>query len=211
MMPSQESSDVPLFGSFYPLMVGGDGEDSSLKRGKECTLMLKHSKGQVTSTLQSTKLTSSLPHPGPSSSPSKKQRRKTNKKKKLEPLPISNAWWRIRDRPPVASCAAKTSPTFSTLTQSPGPSEKQFKCDQCDLSSKSLRGLKVHNGRSHKDSQLPEQLLLESFSPESPEGGGPFSGCTPISFKTKTVADFSSTEKECPARERKRSSQVQKL
>ena len=76
-------------------------------------------------------------------------------------MPISNAWWRIRDRPPVASCAAKTSPTFSTLTQSPGPSEKQFKCDQCDFSSKSLRGLKVHNGRSHKDSQLPEQLLCE--------------------------------------------------
>ena len=88
MILSQESTDVPLalFGSFYPLRVGGDGEDSSLKRGKECTLMLKHSKGQVTSTLQSTKLTSSLPHPGPSSSPSKKQRRKTNKKKKLEPL-----------------------------------------------------------------------------------------------------------------------------
>ena len=88
MILSQESTDVPLalFGSFYPLRVGGDGEDSSLKRGKECTLMLKHSKGQVTSTLQSTKLTSSLPQPGPSSSPSKKKRRKTNKKKKLEPL-----------------------------------------------------------------------------------------------------------------------------
>ena len=85
MILSQESTDVPLalFGSFYPLRVGGDGEDSSLKRGKECTLMLKHSKGQVTSTLQSTKLTSSLPQPGPSSSPSKKKRRKTNKNKEV--------------------------------------------------------------------------------------------------------------------------------
>ena len=35
---------------------------------------------------------------------------------------------------------------------------KPFKCDQCDFSSDSKRGLKVHIGRAQKDQQ-PENLL----------------------------------------------------
>ena len=32
--------------------------------------------------------------------------------------------------------------------------EKQFKCDQCDFGSDTQRGLKVHVGRSHKESEV---------------------------------------------------------
>ena len=35
-------------------------------------------------------------------------------------------------------------------------------CDQCEFSSKSHRGLKVHMERRHKDLQLPENLCDES-------------------------------------------------
>ena len=46
----------------------------------------------------------------------------------------------------------------STSEPSPGQTEKQFKCDQCEFSSESQRGFKVHMGRRHKDLQLPENL-----------------------------------------------------
>ena len=46
----------------------------------------------------------------------------------------------------------------STSEPSPGQTEKQFKCDQCEFTSESQRGFKVHMGRRHKDLQLPENL-----------------------------------------------------
>ena len=49
-------------------------------------------------------------------------------------------------------------PHLKKATQSPGMKEMQFKCDQCNFSSKSKRGLKVHIGKSHKDIQIPEGL-----------------------------------------------------
>ena len=45
---------------------------------------------------------------------------------------------------------AAASPAPSTKVTS----EKQFKCDQCDFGSDSQRGLKVHVGRSHKETEV---------------------------------------------------------
>ena len=62
-------------------------------------------------------------------------------------------------------------PAVSTSEPSPGQTEKQFKCDQCEFSSESQRGFKVHMGRSHKDLQLPENLRddeCEEFLAVSP-------------------------------------------
>ena len=55
--------------------------EEMIKQGKECSLVLKHNKGKVTTTLQST---SCLPHP--SLSASNKTRKKASKKKRLEGL-----------------------------------------------------------------------------------------------------------------------------
>ena len=66
------------------------------------------------------------------------------------------------------AAAATTSPSASsTLSQSPGTSETLFKCDLCDFSSKSKRGLKVHTGRSHKEKD--QQMPVESLRGEEPE------------------------------------------
>ena len=143
--------------------------EEMVKRGEECTLMLKHSRGQVTATLQSTKQASTLPSSSVSSSASakkkKKNRKKGNKEKRLEGL-LAYHQRLVEEKglPPsrlmLQQAAAKTSPSASsTLNQSPGPSEEDFKCELCAFSSKSQRGLKVHIGRSHKDPQLPEELL----------------------------------------------------
>ena len=51
--------------------------------------------------------------------------------------------------------SASVSPTQSAEVGKP------FKCDQCDFSSDSKRGLKVHKGRAHKDQQLPENLRVD--------------------------------------------------
>ena len=63
--------------------------EAMVKRGEECSLMLKHSKGKITATLQCTTPT---PSPARSSSPSptspakKRKKRKGSKEKRLKTL-----------------------------------------------------------------------------------------------------------------------------
>ena len=77
--------------------------EEMIKQGKECSLVLKHNKGKVTTTLQST---SCLPHP--SLSASKKTRKKASKKKRLEGLlATTSAWWRKGDCHQAALCCSK--------------------------------------------------------------------------------------------------------
>ena len=59
----------------------------------------------------------------------------------------------------MGAAASTTDP--SSPAQSSGPKEKQFQCDQCDFSSESQRGLKVHVGRSHKNPEILREELLE--------------------------------------------------
>ena len=164
-MSGQDSIDVTL-AHVDPSLLSCWQE--MVKRGEECTLMLKHSKGQVTATLQSTKQTSILPVPSLSSSASaKKKKKKGNKKKRMEALLAYQRLVEEKGLPPSRlmlqqAAAAATSPSSSsTLSQSPGTSEISFKCDLCDFTSKSKRGLKVHTGRSHKekDQQMPVESL----------------------------------------------------
>ena len=62
--------------------------DKMVKRGEECSLLLKHSKGKVVATLQCTtpvRTSTSLPSLSPSAL-EKKKKRKGAKKRKLEKL-----------------------------------------------------------------------------------------------------------------------------
>ena len=135
--------------------------EEMIKQGKECSLMLKHSKGKVTTTLQSTSCLTHL-----SLSASKKTRKKASKKKRLEGL-LAYHQHLVEERglPPsrlmLQQAAAAPPPSTSHPSQSPDPNEEQFKCDQCEFFSKSKRGLKVHNGKRHKDLQMPENLREE--------------------------------------------------
>jgi hypothetical protein len=142
--------------------------EEMVKQGKECSLILKHNKGNVTVKLQSTNKVSSLPQAPLSASPAVKKRKKTSKKKRLERL-LAYHQRLVEERglPPSrlmlqqAAVVSATASSTSQPSQSPGQNEKQFKCDQCEFSSESQRGLKVHMGRRHKDLQLPETLRAE--------------------------------------------------
>ena len=140
--------------------------EEMVKQGKECSLLLKHNKGKVTVKLQSTSNVSSTPQASLSASPAAKKRKKKSKKKRLERLlAFHQRLVEEKGLPPSrlmlqqAAVASATSPP----SQCPGPNEEPFKCDQCGFSSKSKRGLKVHNGKQHKDLKLPENLLSEDL------------------------------------------------
>ena len=133
--------------------------DMMVKRGEECSLQLKHSKGKVIATLQCTSNTKHSPvrstSPSSCSTAEKKKKKKGSKKKRLEKL-LTYHQRLVEEKglPPsrlMEEHAASSSPAKISC-------ENKFNCDLCDFASNSQRGLKVHVGKSHKD---PEELRTE--------------------------------------------------
>ena len=88
-MPGEDNIDVTL-ACVDPALVSS--WDKLVKQGKECSLLLKHSKGKVIATLQCT--TQSTPSAlfsstslSPSAKRKKRKKKKGSKKRKLEKLP----------------------------------------------------------------------------------------------------------------------------
>ena len=134
--------------------------EEMVKQGKECSIMLKHSKGNVTVKLQSTSKVSPLPQASLSASAEAKKGKKKSKKKRLERL-LAYHQRLVEERglPPSRLMLQQAAAVLTSQpSQSHGQTEKQFKCDQCEFSSESQRGFKVHMGRRHKDLQLSENL-----------------------------------------------------
>ena len=75
----------------------------------------------------------------------------------LRQYPACNGLVEERGLPP-SRLMLQQAAAVSTSEPSPGQTEKKFKCDQCEFTSESQRGFKVHMGRRHKDLQLPENL-----------------------------------------------------
>ena len=123
-----------------------------MKRGAECSLLLKHiNKGKVIATLQCT--TSNATHS--SSSAKRKTKSKGNKEKKLERLLAYHQRLVVEKGLPPSRLMEQHAAASSV--ESPSFGEKLFQCDQCDFATESQRGLKVHVGKSHKSSELPQQ------------------------------------------------------
>ena len=55
--------------------------------------------------------------------------------------------------------AKKSTSESNQLPLNPG---EAFQCDQCDASFKTVKGLKIHTGKAHKEASSPEKLR-ESF------------------------------------------------
>ena len=158
-MSAEEISDVTL-AHVDPCLVSC--WDNMVKRGEECSLVLKHSNGRVIATLQCTATTQTQPTTSVASSPSlspsaKRKKNKKKKKQKLEKLLAYHQRLVVeKGLPPsrlMEEHAATSSDPSAKITGG-----KNFNCDQCDFASVSQRGLKVHVGRSHKD---PEVLRAE--------------------------------------------------
>ena len=135
--------------------------EEMVKRGEECSLLLKHRSGRITATLQCITSPASLSLTSPAGKIKKKNKNKGYNKKRLEDLLAYHQRLVVeRGLPPsrlmmqhaAASDSASASPTQSTDVGKP------FKCDQCDFSSDSKRGLKVHIGKAHKMLASPEKM-----------------------------------------------------
>ena len=123
--------------------------EEMIKQGKECSLMLKHSKGNVTVKLQSTSKVSPLHQASLSASAEAKKGKKKSKKKRLERL-LAYHQRLVEERglPPSRLMLQQAAEVLTSQpSQSHGQTEKQFKCDQCKFSSELQRGFKVHMGR----------------------------------------------------------------
>ena len=154
-MPGEDITDVTL-ACVDPALVSC--WDRMVKQGKECSLLLKHSKGKVVATLQCTK--SNTPSAQSSSTPlsssAKRKKKKGGKQRKLEKLLAYHQRLVVEKGLPPSRLMEEHAAISSTL---PTPTDqstgsKKFKCDQCDFASDSQRGLKVHVGRSHKNPEV---------------------------------------------------------
>merc|ERR1712105_244471 len=88
------------------------------------------------------------------SSAEKRKKRKGGKEKRLKDLLAYHQRLAVEEGLPPSRLmeqhAAASAIAPASSNQRPGCKEKLVKCDQCDFSSVSQRGLKVHVGRNHK-------------------------------------------------------------
>ena len=171
-MSSEDSIDVTLALVDPTLLSSWEG---MVKRGEECSLLLKHSKGKITATLQcTTPTTPSSSTSSPSSSAKKRKKSKGSKEKRLKALLDYHQRLVVEKGLPPSRLMEQHAAASTTAPSSPAQSsgqvkEKQFQCDQCDFSSESQRGLKVHVGRSHKNPEiLREELVEDSLNLSQP-------------------------------------------
>ena len=182
-MAAADSLNVTLV-SVDPLILSCWEE--KVKQGIDCSLTLKHSKGKVTTTLECNMMLvtpeakKSIPQPAapnPGEIGKKKKRKKRSKggQKKLESL-LSYQERLVKEKglPPsrlMLQHAAAVQPPAKEPTSQSTEISNPFKCDQCDFSSDSKRGLNIHIGRVHRpepasiDQQKPDELCLLSFPP----------------------------------------------
>ena len=131
--------------------------EAMVKQGEECSLFLKHSDGRITATLQcTTSSASSTSTPPAGELKKKKKKSKGNKKRRFEALLAFHQ--RLVDEkglPPSRLMKQHAAASESASASQNTELRKPFKCDQCNFSSDSKRGLKVHIGKAHRE---PEEL-----------------------------------------------------
>ena len=127
-----------------------------VKQGEECSLFLKHSDGRITATLQCTTSSASSTSTPPAGESKKKKKSKGNKKRRFEALLAFHQ--RLVDEkglPPSRLMKQHAAASESASASQNTELRKPFKCDQCNFSSDSKRGLKVHIGKAHRG---PEEI-----------------------------------------------------
>ena len=153
--------------------------ESKVKLGLECSLLLKHSEGKITTTLQYS--SSALPPPLSQAEKvnKKEQRRKKTKRsaKKFEAL-LAYQKRLVEEKGLPPSRLMLQQAAVNTSSCSPGSEpdkvSEELKCGKCDFSSKSKRGLKTHIIRTHKDTQDDMEVLRK------PEEGSASPSASPL-------------------------------
>ena len=138
--------------------------EAMVKQGEECSLFLKHSDGRITATLQCTTSSASSTSTPPAGEFKKKKKKKKkskgNKKRRFEALLAFHQ--RLVDEkglPPSRLMKQHAAASESASASQNTELRKPFKCNQCNFSSDSKRGLKVHIGKAHRE---PEELQADN-------------------------------------------------
>ena len=149
--------------------------NEKVSKGFECSLILKHSKGKVTTIL--TSRSSTLPEPRNKKIATKtpagdNKRKKGQSKKRLEAL-LSYQKRLVEEKglPPsrllqqqAAEAPPFPPPAENVALEEPSPSvEILSKCELRDYESTSKHGLSVHRGRAHKETKKSQLLSDKSF------------------------------------------------
>ena len=133
--------------------------EAMVKQGEECSLFLKHSDGRIKATLQcttSSASSTSTPPAGELKKKKKKKKSKGNEKRRFEALLAFHQ--RLVDEkglPPSRLMKQHAAASESASASQNTELRKPFKCNQCNFSSDSKRGLKVHIVKAHRE---PEEL-----------------------------------------------------
>ena len=161
-MPEVDIRDVTL-ASADPTLISCWEE--KVKQGLDCSLLLRHSKGKVITTLKCSVVRKPPEakedcHLTPSSQAElkgrKKKKNKGGKKKKLESL-LSYHQRLVEERGlPPSRLMLQHAVVAETAPSNPPEQAESFQCDQCDFTSSSKRGVSSHKG--HKNPQKPETL-----------------------------------------------------
>ena len=135
--------------------------EAMVKQGEECSLFLKHSDGRITATLQCTTSSASSTSTPPAGELKKKKRKKKskgNKKRRFEALLAFHQ--RLVDEkglPPSRLMKQHAAASESASASQNTELRKPFVCDQCNFSSDSKRGLKVHIGKAHREPEVLQE------------------------------------------------------
>ena len=159
-----------------------------MKKGVECSILIKHSRGKITTILttnRSRDIDAKVPDPVTSQAEKMvKKKNKGGRKKRLEAL-LSYHQRLVEEKglPPsrlmLKHAVAASPPTPPALRPDQEDTSKNFTCDHCDYSSRSKQGLKIHIGRQHKDQQKPVPEFVQETIPQLDGGHPPLSPSPP--------------------------------
>ena len=170
-MAAAEYPDMPLVSVDASLL---SCWEEKVKLGVDCSLVLKHSKGKVVTILKcssaiakrppnssSSRAASSSASPHAEEKKKKKNKNKGGRKKKLEAMLSYQKRLVVEKGLPPSRLMLEHAALAESLPPFNG---SVFKCDQCEFTSASKRGVNVHIGHAHKESQKPEDL--REFEPD---------------------------------------------
>ena len=130
-----------------------------MKRGVECSLTLKHSKGKITAMLQCTTPASSSAPSSTSSAEKKKKKRKRNKEKSLKALLDYHQRLVVEKGLPPSRLMEQQAAAAAAVSPAPVPEPGQvsgeaIKCDQCDFVCKTGEVMREHVNAIHTKETL---------------------------------------------------------
>ena len=145
--------------------------EEKVKHGIECSLLLKHSKGRIITTLKtcSTKKVEpkiSVPTLSSNQADKKKRKKGKNTKRLGDLLSYHQRLVEEKGLPPSKLMLEQAALASFPRVQAEPEETKHFKCEKCDYATHSAHGVKVHMDKNHQVQQKPVVLNVECDSEE---------------------------------------------